>query len=242
VVDPGNRCKVLDRRRNDNADRPQLVHRIVGAVDEASGGIVFDAPLEASRPQWHFEAGDVHQRHALTAPPVGTAAAQLNSVGNVTLKGITELDGTAPQQISVSTGVLFEVSPNDQRPDHPVGGALAQSTETSDLVDTPLRDIEETLEDVEVPRDYLGPRTLRTSRQRRVRHDGNTVCHSHIGPALSVNETHPHTEADHTRLSGAGKPVATLTFGTSGLRETGSHENVEPRQPRKTVSRNCYSL
>ena len=74
-----------------------------------------------------------------------------NSVGNATSNSITELDGAGPQPIAVATGVLFEVSPSDQHPDHPVGGARAQSTETSDLVDTPLRDIEETLDDVEGP-------------------------------------------------------------------------------------------
>ena len=51
VVSPGNRSKVVERRRNDNADGLQLIHRIIGPVDDARCGIVLDAPAEASRSQ-----------------------------------------------------------------------------------------------------------------------------------------------------------------------------------------------
>lgn len=157
-----------------------------------------------------------------------TAAAMANSVGNVTSSSITELDGAGPQPVAVATGVLFEVSPSDQRPDHPVGSARAQPTEASDLVETPLRDVEETLENVEGPRDYLGPRTLHALRQRRVGHDGNAVCHFHIGPALGVNETHTRIEADGAPVTGVGEPIATLISVTSSKRDTASRVSVDP--------------
>jgi hypothetical protein len=151
-----------------------------------------------------------------------------NSVGNVTSNSITELDGAAPQPVPIATGILFEISPSNQRPDHPVGGTRAQSTETGDLVDTPLGDIQETLDDVEGARDYLGSRTLHALRQGGVQHDRKTLCHLHTRPTWDVDETHGTIEADDTRLSGVGTPTAALTFVTSGLRETGAQESVGP--------------
>ena len=156
-----------------------------------------------------------------------TAAELANSVGNVTSSSITELDGAGPQPVAVATGVLFKVTPSDQRPDHPVGGARAQPTETSDLVDSPLRDIEETLDDVESPRNYLSPRTMHALRQRRVRHDRNAVCHFHIGPAMGVNGTHDCIEADGTQVSGVSEPIATLTSVTSSKLDTASRVDID---------------
>lgn len=69
------------------------------------------------------------------------------------VNSISELSRAAPQPVSVATGVLFEVAPSDQRPDHPVGSARAQATEPSDLIHPSLGDLEETLDDVKGPRD-----------------------------------------------------------------------------------------
>jgi hypothetical protein len=79
---------------------------------------------------------------------MGASATMANSVGNVTSSGITELDGAAAQPVPITTDVLFEVPPSDERSDHPVGGTRAQSAQAGDLVDTPVGDIEETLDDV----------------------------------------------------------------------------------------------
>ncbi|MGK0330578.1 MAG: hypothetical protein ACI89G_000639, partial [Minisyncoccia bacterium] len=156
-------------------------------------------------------------------PSASTAAARANSVGHVPLHSITELDGTGPQPVPIATGVLFEVAPSDERPDHPVGGARTQSTETSNLVDTPLRDIEETLDDVEGARDDLGPRTLHALGQRRIRQGRKPVCQLYIRPSWGVNETHAVIKADNTQTPGVSWPLQTPTFVTTGTRDSATH-------------------